>query len=54
MLQTKHMHRIKTFRKSINLLAWEDRYRSARLQDLEEFYTDLLLLRIEKVRLTIL
>jgi hypothetical protein len=46
--KVKALNKIKHFRKSINFMTWEDKYMSARLQDLGEFYTDLLLLRVEK------
>jgi len=46
--KVKALNKIKHFRKSINYMTWEDKYMSAKLQDLEEFYTDLLLLRVEK------
>jgi hypothetical protein len=46
--KVKAMQRIKAFRKHLNLMAWEDTFRAAKLQDLEEFYSDLLLLRVEK------
>lgn len=44
----KAMQRIKAFRKHLNLMVWEDSYRAAKIRDLEEFYSDLLLLRVEK------
>lgn len=46
--KVKSLNKIKHFRKSINYMTWEDKYMSAKLQDGEEFYTDLLLLRVEK------
>jgi hypothetical protein len=46
--KVKALNKIKHFRKSINFMTWEDKYMRAKLQDLEEFYTDLLLLRVEK------
>jgi len=48
----KAMQRIKQFRKSINLMVWEDGYNAMALDDLEHFYTDVLLMRVEKTTLS--
>lgn len=48
------LHKIKNFRKSINYMQWEENYIKMKERDLEEFYTDLLLLRVEKKTLAIM
>merc|ERR1711988_627946 len=48
------LHKIKNFRKSINYMQWEENYMKMKERDLEEFYTDLLLLRVEKKTLAIM
>jgi hypothetical protein len=40
--------KMKQFRRQINYMEWEDRFMASRLEDLGEFYSDLLLLRVEK------
>jgi len=48
------LHKIKNFRKSINYMQWEENFMQAKQRDLEEFYTDLQLMRVEKKTLAIM
>jgi len=46
--QAKVLLKIKHFRKSINLMDWENQYMEMQARDLEEYYTDLQLLHVTK------
>lgn len=48
------LEKIKTFRKSINFMQWEHTFMLKQLKNLEEYHTDLLLLRVEKRTLSII
>lgn len=48
------LHKIKNFRKSINYMQWEENFMQAKQRDSEDFFTDLLLLRVEKKTLAIM
>jgi len=52
--KVKTLTKIKNFRKSINYTQWEHRYMGKQLKNLEEYHTDLLLLRVEKRTLEIM
>lgn len=46
--KVKMLHRIRDFRKSINLIAWEHRYLGRLAADLDEHYKDLQLTRVTR------
>jgi hypothetical protein len=46
--KSKVLHRIKDFRKSINMQKWEGALVDAKCRDLDAYYTDLQLLRVTK------